>query len=81
MADEFKLDVFLSHSTKNGVAVCPSETGLLAFPPGFQASDVECPFLSARLSTHALDFDLAQLEAGTFRFHNPLDQGYRVIHA
>jgi hypothetical protein len=84
MPDEFKYDVFLSHSSKDKEVVRPvaerlRKDGLLDFSFGFRVSEFGFPPLAACLSAHAFGSDWAQLEAGTFRFRDPLNKERRFI--
>jgi hypothetical protein len=83
MPNEFPYDVFLSHSAKDKAAVRPlaerlRQDGLkVPFHFGFRTSD----FGSAQpgMSANTFGSDWAQLEAGTFRFRDPLNQERRFI--
>jgi small GTP-binding protein len=96
MADDFKYDVFLSHSSKDkdivrAVAERLTADGLRVWfdewilkpgdnlpkklDDGLEESRVLVLFMSA----NAFDSDWAQLEAGTFRFRDPLNKERRFI--
>ncbi len=84
MAEDFQYDVFLSHSAKDKAVVRTVEErlrkdALLDVSLRFRVSEFGFPPLAACLSANAFGSDWAQLEAGTFRFHDPLDQEHRFI--
>ena len=107
MADEFKYDVFLSHSLQDEVVVrgvaerlrggglrvwldeweIPSEVPLahrMGEGSGVRAAKIEAGLEHSRvlvlcMSANAFGSDWAQLEAGTFRFRDPLNQDRRFI--
>lgn len=87
MADEFKYDVFLSHSAKDRVVVRPiaeqlrKKGGLRVW---FDDGDVEEALESSRtlvfcMSVNAFGEEWAGLESGTFRFRDPLNKERRFI--
>ena len=73
MADEFQYDVFLSHSAKDK-AVERSRVLSLAHRMGEGARRA-----GEGRATDAFGSDWAQLESGTFRFRDPLNQERRFI--
>ena len=96
MADDFKYDVFLSHSSKDkpivrevaerlradGLRVWldewilkPGDNLPKKLDEGLEESRVLVLFMSA----NAFGSDWAQLEAGTFRFRDPLNRERRFI--
>jgi hypothetical protein len=96
MADDFKYDVFLSHSSKDkdivravaerlradGLRVWldewilkPGDNLPKKLDDGLEESRVLVLFMSA----NAFGSDWAQLEAGTFRFRDPLNKERRFI--
>ena len=83
MPDEFPYDVFLSHSAKDkAVARRLAERlrrdGLMVpFNFGFRISDFG--FAKPGMSANAFGSDWAQLEAGTFRFRDPLNKERRFL--
>jgi hypothetical protein len=84
MPDEFRYDVFLSHSAKDKAVVRPIaerlKNDLLPnFSFGFRVSEFGFPPLAACLSAHAFGSDWAQLESHTFRFRDPLNRERRFI--
>src|SRR5436853_7850562 len=99
MADDFKYDVFLSHSAKDKAVVHPIAERLRADGLRVWFDDWEIGLLTTRaartrkieeglersrvlvlcMSAHAFGSDWAQLEAGTFRFRDPLNKGRRFI--
>src|SRR5215211_4198763 len=96
MADEFKYDVFLSHSSKDKTVVRAIAEQLRAdkvqvwfdeweIKPGDNiASKIEEGLEHSRvlvlcMSANAFGSDWAQLEAGTFRFRDPLNKERRFI--
>jgi hypothetical protein len=84
MREDFKYDIFLSHSSKDKAVVRPvagrlRQDGLLDFSFGFRASEFGFPPLAACLSAHAFGSDWTRLEAGTFRFRDPLNRDRRFI--
>src|SRR6185295_1285333 len=96
MADDFKYDVFLSHSAKDKVVVRPLAERLRAdglriwlddweLRPGdhVQAKIEEglehSRVLVLCMSANAFASEWAQLEAGTFRFRDPLNKDRRFI--
>lgn len=96
MADEFKYDIFLSHSSKDlGVVRALAERlrgdGLRVWlddweikPGDHVQSKIEealehSRVLVACLSANAFGSDWADLEAGTFRFRDPLNRERRFI--
>ena len=82
MADTFQYDVFLNHSAKDKPVVRDLAERLrkdgLKVPIhfGFQISDFG---FAQPMSAHAFGSDWAQLEAGTFRFRDPLNKERRFI--
>ena len=96
MADDFKYDVFLSHSAKDkavvrGVAEQLRADGLRVWldeweirpgdsiPAKIEAGLEHSRVLVLCMSAHAFGSDWSQLEAGTFRFRDPLNQDRRFI--
>ena len=96
MADDFKYDVFLSHSSKDkevvrGVAERLRGDGLRVWfdeweirpgdsiPAKIEAGLEHSRVLVLCMSAQAFGSDWAQLEAGTFRFRDPLNQHRRFI--
>lgn len=99
MADQFKYDVFLSHSSKDkavvrGVAERLRADGLSVWldeweiapktTKGPRAQQIAEGLQHSRvlvlcMSTNAFGSDWAQLEAGTFRFRDPLNKERRFI--
>ena len=96
MADDFKYDVFLSHSSKDkdivravaellradGLRVWfdewilkPGDSIMAKIEEGLEQSRALVIFMSA----NAFGSDWAQLEAGTFRFRDPLNKERRLI--
>lgn len=96
MSDEFRFDVFLSHSTndkpvvrelvtrlkKDGVRVWldeeqvrPGDNILAKIEEGLEQSRV----LVLCMSANAFGSDWTQLEAGTFRFRDPVNKSRRFI--
>lgn len=96
MADDFKYDVFLSHSSKDkdvardiaerlrgdGLRVWfdaweirPGDSILSKIEEGLEHSRV----LVLCMSANAFGSDWTQLEAGTFRFRDPLNRGRRFV--
>jgi hypothetical protein len=96
MADDFKYDVFLSHSSKDKAVVHalaerlrsdglrvwfdeweirPGDSIPSKIEEGLEHSRVLILYMSA----HAFGSDWAQLEAGTFRFRDPLNKERRFI--
>src|SRR6267143_4026095 len=90
MDDEFKYDVFLSHSAKNKAAVHAVAERLRK---GRLLYNSQCSTLNSQpsvrlersrvlvlcMSAHAFGSDWAQLESGTFRFRDPLNKERRFI--
>jgi len=75
MPEDFKYDVFLSHSREDNAVVCAvaerlRADGLLDLCFGFLASEFGFPPLATCMSANAFGSDWAQLEAGTFRFRD-----------
>jgi GTPase SAR1 family protein len=96
MADDFKYDVFLSHSSKDkdivrAVAERFKADGLRVWfdewilkpgdslPKKLDDGLEESRVLVLFMSTNAFNSDWAQLEAGTFRFRDPLNKELRFI--
>jgi hypothetical protein len=84
MPDEFKYDVFLSHSAKDKAVVRPvaellRKDGLLDSSFGFRVSEFGFPPLAARLSANTFGCDWTQLQGVTFRFRDPLNKERRFI--
>lgn len=104
MPDDFKYDVFLSHSAKDKDIVRPlaerlRADGLRVWPGVFeddwilkpgdsgiadQRAKIEAGLEQSRvlvlcMSAQAFGSDWAQLEAGTFRFRDPLNQERRFV--
>lgn len=99
MADDFKYDVFLSHSAKDKEVVRPLAKRLRAdglrvwfdeweikprTTKALRAEKIEEGLEHSRvlvlcMSAHAFGSDWAQLEAGTFRFRDPLNKERRFI--
>jgi 2-polyprenyl-3-methyl-5-hydroxy-6-metoxy-1,4-benzoquinol methylase len=96
MADDFKYDVFLSHSSKDksivrAVAERLREDGLRVWlddwelhpgdsiPAKIEEGLEYSRVLVLCMSAHAFGSDWAQLEAGTFRFRDPLNKERRFI--
>ncbi len=82
---DFQFDVFLSHRAKDKAVVRPLAERLRAdglkvpFHFGFRNSDFG--FAKPGMSAQAFGSDWAQLEAGTFRFRDPLIQERGFIPA
>ena len=96
MPDEFKYDVFLSHSAKDKAVVRPlaerlREDGLKVWfdeweikpgdsiPAKIEEGLEHSRVLVLCMSANAFGSDWAQLEAGTFRFRDPLNKERRFI--
>src|SRR6185295_4412628 len=99
MADDFKYDVFLSHSAKDKAVVRPIAERLRAdglrvwledweikprTPKALRAKKIEAGLEHSRvlvlcISANAFGSDWAQLEAGTFRFRDPLNKERRFL--
>lgn len=96
MADDFKYDVFLSHSSKDKDIVRPLAERLRAdglrvwfddwilkpgdsIPAKIEEGLEQSRVLVLCMSAQAFGSDWAQLEAGTFRFRDPLNQERRFI--
>jgi small GTP-binding protein len=96
MADEFKYDVFLSHSSKDKEVVRAIAEQLRAdglcvwlddweirpgdsIPAKVEEGLEHSRVLVLCMSTNAFGSDWAQLEAGTFRFRDPLNKERRFI--
>ena len=96
MADDFKYDVFLSHSAKDKAVVRPvaerlREDGLRVWlddweirpgdsiPARIEEGLEHSRVLVLCMSANAFGSDWAQLEAGTFRFRDPLNKERRFI--
>ncbi len=96
MPDDFKYDVFLSHSSKDkavvravaerlrtdGLSVWLDDWELPAgdnIPAKIEEGLELCRVLVLCMSANAFDSDWAQLEAGTFRFRDPLNKERRFI--
>ncbi len=83
MSAEFSYDVFLSHSAKDKAVVRPLAERLrqdgLKVPSHFGFWNSDFGFAQPGLSANAFGSDWAQLEAGTFRFRDPLNQERRRI--
>ena len=96
MPDDFKFDVFLSHSSKDKTVVRelaarlkrddvrvwldeeqikPGDSIPAKIEEGLEHSRV----LVLCMSAHAFGSDWAQLESGTFRFRDPLNQERRFL--
>ena len=79
----FPYDVFLSHSAKDKAVVRPLAERLrqdgLKVPFQFGMRNAECGLAPPGLSAQAFGSDWAQLEAGTFRFRDPLNRERRFI--
>jgi hypothetical protein len=78
MGQEFQYDVFLSHSAKDKAVVRPlaerlRQEGLKA-PILFGIRSSEVGFAQPGMSAQAFGSDWAQLDAGTFRFRDPLNR-------
>src|SRR5881397_3888607 len=98
MADEFKYDVFLSHSSKDkdvvrklaerlrsdGLRVWFDEWELRpgdSIPVKIEQGLEQSRILLLCMSANAFGSDWAQLEAGTFRFRDPLNKERRFLRA
>src|ERR1035437_6625235 len=88
MADDFQYDVFLSHSSKDKAVVRPlaervRKDGLRLWVEGDRAKIEEglerSRVLVLCMSASAFGSDWARLEAGTFRFRDPLNKERRFI--
>ena len=96
MDDQFKFDVFLSHSDKDKPVVRPLAERLRAdglkvwfdeweikpgdsIPAKIEAGLEHSRVLVLCMSANAFGSDWAQLEAGTFRFRDPLNKERRFI--
>ena len=96
MADDFKYDVFLSHSSRDkavvrdvaerlrgdGLRVWFDEWEIRpgdSIPAKIEAGLENSRVLVLCMSAHAFGSEWAQLEAGTFRFRDPLNQQRRFI--
>jgi WD40 repeat protein len=96
MNDQFRFDIFLSHSSKDKAVVRPlaerlRQDGLRVWfdewvlkPGDSIPSRIEEGLEHSRvlvlcMSAHAFGSDWAQLEAGTFRFRDPLNQERHFI--
>jgi hypothetical protein len=96
MADNFKYDVFLSHSSKDKTVVRAVAERLRAdglrvwfdewilkpgdsLPKKLDEGLEESRVLALFMSANAFGSDWAQLEAGTFRFRDPLNRERRFI--
>jgi hypothetical protein len=96
MADEFKFDVFMSHSAKDkavvrdvaarlkqdGVRVWLDEEQIKpgdSIPAKIEEGLERSRVLLLCMSANAFGSDWAQLEAGTFRFRDPLNKERRFI--
>jgi WD40 repeat protein len=92
MADDFKYDVFLSHSSKDKAVVRPMAERLRAdglrvwFDETNNSTSAEIEeglehsrVLVLCMSANAFGSDWAQLEANTFRFRDPLNRERRFI--
>jgi tetratricopeptide (TPR) repeat protein len=96
MTDNFKYDVFLSHSSKDKAVVRAVAARLRAdklqvwfdewelrpgdsIPAKIEEGLENSRVLVLCMSAHAFGSDWAQLEAGTFRFRDPLNKGRRFI--
>ena len=80
MPVDFQYDVFLSHSSKDKAVVRPLAERLRADGPskfGARNSAFARPRLC--MSAQAFGSNWAQLEAGTFRFRDPLNRERRFI--
>ncbi|MBI5385126.1 MAG: toll/interleukin-1 receptor domain-containing protein [Verrucomicrobia bacterium] len=79
----FPYDVFFSHSAKDKAVVRPLADRLrldgLKVPFHFGIRNSEFGFAQPGMSAQAFGSDWAQLEAGTFRFRDPLNQERRFI--
>jgi hypothetical protein len=73
MSEQFPFDVFLSHSSKDKTVV--REVAERLRQDGLEGSRV----LVLCMSAHAFGSDGAQLESGTFRSRDPLNQERRFI--
>ena len=86
---EFPYDVFLSHSAKDKAVVRPlaerlRQDGLMVWfdewiPSPAGAGEGARRAGEGRMSAQAFGSDWAQLEAGTFRFRDPLNKERRFI--
>src|ERR1700693_5283674 len=101
MSDDFKYDVFLSHSSKDKDVVRTIAERLRADGLRVWFDEWEVKFLDSKatkatkieealehsrvlvlcMSADAFGSDWAQLEAGTFRFRDPLNKERRFIPA
>lgn len=96
MTEDFKYDVFLSHSSKDKAVVRAIAARLRAdklqvwfdewemrpgdsIPAKIEEGLEQSRVLVLCMSAHAFGSDWAQLEAGTFRFRDPLNKGRRFI--
>ena len=82
-SNAFPYDVFLSHSAKDKAVERPLAERLrqdgLKVPSKFGFRNSEFGFAQPGMSAHAFGSDWAQLEAGKFRFRDPLNQERRFI--
>ncbi|MFN0067982.1 MAG: toll/interleukin-1 receptor domain-containing protein [Limisphaerales bacterium] len=96
MPDEFRHDVFLSHSAKDKAVVRPLAERLRkdgvkvwldewmlkpgdSIPAKIEEGLERSRVLVLCMSAHAFGSDWAQLEAGTFRFRDPLNKERRFL--
>jgi len=96
MADNFKYDVFLSHSAKDKEIVRPIAERLRAdglrvwfdeweirpgdsIPAKFEEGLEQARVLVLCMSENAFGSDWARLEAGTYRFRDPLNKARRFV--
>jgi hypothetical protein len=83
MPDDFQYEVFLSHSAKDKSVVRPLAERLradgLKVPSDFGLRISDFGFAQPGMSANAFGSDCAELEAGTFRFRDPLNQQRRFI--
>lgn len=83
MDSGFHYDVFLSHSAKDKAMLrlltgrLPRDELKVPFHFGYRNSDYG--FAKPGMSVNAIGSNWAQLEAGTFRFRDPLNQEHRFI--
>jgi len=74
MPEDFQYEVFVGHSTKDKAVVRPLAERLRKDGPNVPS---DFGFAQPGASAHSFGSDWAQLEAGTFRFRDLLDQERR----
>ena len=83
MPDPFPYDVFFSHRAKDKAVVRPLAERLrqdgLKVPSSFEFRTSDFEFAQPGMSASAFGSDWAQLEAGTFRLRDLLNQEHRSI--